>query len=107
MTAVIREKMAAVRVYMKTLVKTAELVNNMLDEGHTEAAKMLQGQFCENFDDAVGCMNDIFQACREEDGDGSEGEDDIEPKMKVEDYGSPKKKPTLKPMAKKGINKSE
>lgn len=56
----IEEKKAAVRMYMKTLLSSAGMIHNLLDEGHHEAAKMLQAQFCEQFEEAVDGMNKVF-----------------------------------------------
>lgn len=56
----IEEKKAAVKMYMKTLLKSSKMALELLEEGHHEAAKMLQSQFCDQFEEAFDGMNSVF-----------------------------------------------
>lgn len=51
---------AKITLYMSLLLDNARTVNEMLAEGHHEAAAMLQSKFCYQFEEAIAGMKQTF-----------------------------------------------
>ena len=73
-----KSKRAGLLVFMKSMKSNANLINEMLSEGHLEAASMCQSKFVEQFEEAYEVARELLNPDAEEKVD-SQG---IRPKKK-------------------------